>query len=81
MRKKDIKITLFDRLSEYEKISVLISKIPEIRYDRVNELKALISKGNYEIKPYQIVDKIIYEGIYVLKICKKQKCNSYLNTQ
>lgn len=68
--RRDNKITLFERLSEYEKLNILIAKIPEIRYDRVKELKALISKGNYNVMPHQVVDKIIHEGIYVLKMYK-----------
>lgn len=68
-----MKTTLFDRLKEYERLNILISKLPEIRYDRVNELKDLISKGTYNIKPYQIVDKIIHEGVYILRNMKTKR--------
>ncbi len=78
-----MKITLFDRLSECERLNALVSKLPEVRYDRVDEIKALISKGSYSIEPYQIVDKIIHEGIYILKNIKKTKtilCRKSMNS-
>jgi negative regulator of flagellin synthesis FlgM len=44
---------------EVLKMRGILEDTPEIRQDRVQELKAQINKGEYEINPYKVADKLL----------------------
>ncbi|MGA1869013.1 MAG: flagellar biosynthesis anti-sigma factor FlgM [bacterium] len=52
-----------------QKIHSQLEDIPDVRLQRVNELKQMINEGTYEIDPSKVATKILRESIldYFLK--------------
>lgn len=57
--KKMDSVSLFSK--ELDKIYGILDKTPDIRWERVNELKKLISTGKYHIPAEIIAEKMLQE--------------------
>jgi len=57
------KVEISERSKEINRIRELIEKIPEVREDKVNELREAIDKGVYNIKGEIIAENIIKKSI------------------
>ncbi|MEW6599410.1 MAG: flagellar biosynthesis anti-sigma factor FlgM [Nitrospirota bacterium] len=57
------KISLSGRSKEISELMGLIEKLPEVRMDRVEELKKAIDAGNYNFDSYKVAEKILEEEL------------------
>lgn len=55
------KISLSGRAKEISELMGLIDKLPEIRMDKVEELKKSIDTGNYNFDSLKVAEKILEE--------------------
>jgi len=44
---------------DLQKMKEIITKTPDVRMDRVQALKAQIERGDYEVDPYRVADKML----------------------
>lgn len=56
-------VTLSEAAKGIARLMVEVSNLPDIRADRVEELKNLINSGTYEVRGSEVVGKIIREAI------------------
>lgn len=56
-------VTVSEAAKNISRLMVEVSNIPEIRADKVEELKNAINSGTYEIKGSEVAGKIIKEAI------------------
>lgn len=61
-RKEKDKIDLSERAKDYQFAMNKIKEIPDIRMDKVNELKEQVQSGNYNVEGKKIVEKM-FESI------------------
>ncbi|HBH62055.1 MAG TPA: flagellar biosynthesis anti-sigma factor FlgM [Nitrospiraceae bacterium] len=59
-RNKD-KISLSGRAKEISELMGLIDKLPDVRMDKVEELKKAIDTGNYNFDSLKVAEKILEE--------------------
>lgn len=52
---------------ELDKIYEILANTPDIRWERVNELKKLISTGNYHVPEERIAEKMLQEFLTELE--------------
>ncbi|HLA27712.1 MAG TPA: flagellar biosynthesis anti-sigma factor FlgM [Syntrophales bacterium] len=57
------KVTLSAKAVDIQQIKSAVAKLPEIREEKVQELKSLIEEGAYNIKSAAIAEKMMGEGI------------------
>ncbi|RJQ55746.1 MAG: flagellar biosynthesis anti-sigma factor FlgM [Nitrospiraceae bacterium] len=55
------KISLSEKAKEISELKAEIDELPDIRTDKVDELKKAIDAGNYNIDPRKIAQKILEE--------------------
>ncbi len=55
------KISLSGRATEINELMGLIEKLPEVRMDKVEELKKAIDTGNYNFDSLKVAEKILEE--------------------
>jgi negative regulator of flagellin synthesis FlgM len=55
------KISLSGRAKEISELMGLIEQLPDIRMDKVEELKKAIDTGNYNFDPLKVAEKILEE--------------------
>ena len=56
-------ITVSESAKEIGRLQIEVSKVPEIRDDRVNEVKNAINAGTYNVKGEAVAGKLIKEAI------------------
>lgn len=56
-------VTVSEAAKNIARLMVEVSNIPDIRADKVEELKSAINSGTYEIKGSEIAGKIIKEAL------------------
>jgi len=56
-------VTVSEAAKNIARLMVEVSNIPEIRADKVEELKNAINSGTYEVKGSEIAGKIIKEAL------------------
>jgi len=56
-------ITVSDSAKEIGRLQLEVSKVPEIRDDRVNEVKNAINAGTYNVKGEAVAGKLLKEAI------------------
>ena len=60
------KVDLSDQSKEMKKIYTVQQMAPDIRTDRVNEIKKLIEENRYQVDSKAVADKMIKESIFDL---------------
>lgn len=55
------KISLSGRAKEISELKSLIERLPEIRTDRVEELKKAVDTGSYNIDSMKVAERILQE--------------------
>jgi negative regulator of flagellin synthesis FlgM len=60
------KVDLSDQSKEMKKIYTVQQMAPDIRTDRVNEVKKLIEENRYQVDSKAVADKMIKESIFDL---------------
>ncbi len=53
------KVTVSDQAREARKVKEVISKLPEVRTDKVEELKKQVAEGAYKPKSEDIAEKLL----------------------
>lgn len=56
-------VVISDTAKRIQEAQAQIQAIPDVRADKVAELRARIENGSYEIKPDKIADKMIRESL------------------
>lgn len=56
-------ITVSEAAKNISRLMVEVSNIPDIRADKVEELKNAINSGTYEVKGSEVAGKIIQEAL------------------
>jgi len=56
-------ITLSGKAKEIGRLQAEVSKLPEIRTDRVDELKSAINSGTYKVKGEAVAGKLLNNAI------------------
>ncbi len=56
-------VTVSERAKEIGRLQVEVSKLPEIRTDRVEEIKNAINAGTYDVKGEAVAGKLLKEAI------------------
>jgi negative regulator of flagellin synthesis FlgM len=56
-------VVISDAAKRIQEAQTQIQAIPDVRADKVAELRARIENGTYEIKPEKIADKMIRESL------------------
>ncbi|MBI5212800.1 MAG: flagellar biosynthesis anti-sigma factor FlgM [Nitrospirae bacterium] len=56
-------VTVSERAKEIGRLQLEVSKLPEIRADRVEEIKNAINAGTYEVKGSAVAGKLLEEAI------------------
>lgn len=56
-------VTLSETAKQISRLRVEVSNIPDIRTDRVEELKNAINAGTYEVRGSEVAGKIIREAL------------------
>ncbi|RMG57743.1 MAG: flagellar biosynthesis anti-sigma factor FlgM [Deltaproteobacteria bacterium] len=54
-------VTLSEKAREIRRLQIEVSKIPEVRPDRVERVKNMILNGTYQIRPEAVAEKILEE--------------------
>lgn len=55
------KISLSGKAQEMNELKALINDLPDIRIDKVEQLKRAIDTGSYNIDSYKVAEKILEE--------------------
>jgi negative regulator of flagellin synthesis FlgM len=55
------KISLSGRAKEINELKVIIEELPDIRTDRVDEVKRTIDAGNYNVDSLKVAEKVLEE--------------------
>lgn len=53
------RVTLSDRATEVALAREVLKDVPEVRHERVQELRKLVSEGKYRVSAEEIAEKII----------------------
>lgn len=56
-------VTVSEKAKEIGRLQVEVSKLPEIRTDRVEEIKNAINAGTYDVKGEAVAGKLLKEAI------------------
>lgn len=56
-------VTVSEKAKEIGRLQAEVSKIPEIRTDRVDEVKNAINAGTYNVKGEAVAGKLVKEAI------------------
>jgi negative regulator of flagellin synthesis FlgM len=56
-------VTVSEKAKEIGRLQVEVSKLPEIRADRVEEIKNAINAGTYNVKGEAVAGKLLKEAI------------------
>ena len=60
---KDDQITLSGTAKEIGRLQAEVSKLPDVRTDRVDELKSAINSGTYNVKGDAVAGKLLKNAI------------------
>jgi len=60
---EDVKVSLSGRSKDIKKAYDLASAAPEVRSDKVQQMKALIDSGNYKINSEAVADKMVDDAL------------------
>lgn len=55
------RIDISERSKKISELMARIDKLPEIREDKIRQIREAIEAGNYEIDPRKVADKILRE--------------------
>lgn len=61
---KSDKVNLSREAKEIAKINEILAQTPEVRVDKVAQLKAAIQQGTYEVKGDQIAEKMLQSHLF-----------------
>jgi negative regulator of flagellin synthesis FlgM len=56
-------VTVSEKAKEIGRLQLEVSKIPEIRTDRVEEIKNAITAGTYDVKGEAVAGKMLKEAV------------------
>lgn len=56
--KKDV-VSISDTAKDFQTLLEEVRKTPDVREEKINELKAKYKKGNYNVSPKEIANKMI----------------------
>lgn len=56
-------VTVSEKAKEIGRLQIEVSKLPEIRADRVDEIKNAINAGTYDVKGEAVAGKLLKEAI------------------
>ncbi|MCL4536536.1 MAG: flagellar biosynthesis anti-sigma factor FlgM [Nitrospirae bacterium] len=56
-------VTVSEKAKEIGRLQIEVSKLPEIRTDRVDEIKNAINAGTYNVKGEAVAGKLLEEAI------------------
>ncbi|MCL5063138.1 MAG: flagellar biosynthesis anti-sigma factor FlgM [Nitrospirae bacterium] len=56
-------VTVSEKAKEIGRLQIEVSKLPEIRADRVDEIKNAINAGTYNVKGEAVAGKLLEEAI------------------
>ena len=54
-------VSISDRSREIQKLETVIAQMPDLREDKVEDLKSRIKNGQYNIDPKEVAKKILEE--------------------
>ncbi len=60
------RVDLSQESKEMKKIHTVLEATPDIRSDRVNEVKMEVDEGRYQVKSQEVADKMIRESLFDL---------------
>ncbi|MBN2654474.1 MAG: flagellar biosynthesis anti-sigma factor FlgM [Nitrospirae bacterium] len=63
VEQKDDQVTVSDRAREISKLRNDVDKIPDVRSDRVDDVKKAIDSNTYNVKGEAVAGKIIKEAL------------------
>ncbi len=52
-------VRLSQRAQEVQAARAALAEVPEVRQERIAELKARIEAGNYKVDPYKVAERIL----------------------
>ena len=61
--KPEEKVDLSTRAKEIQQAKVEVSKLPDVREEKVQEIKTQVEKGTYNVSGEQIANKMVGESI------------------
>ena len=61
--KPEEKVDLSTRAREIQQAKVEVSKVPDVREEKVQEIKSQVEKGTYNVSGEQIANKMVGESI------------------
>ena len=61
---KGDKVNLSREAKEIARINEILTQTPEVRVEKVNELKAAIQQGTYEVKGDKIAEKMLQSHLF-----------------
>jgi len=63
LKRKD-EINISDEAKEIQSLMKKLKDMPEVRQEKINEIKEKINSGNYEIDPEKIAEKMLLRNKY-----------------
>lgn len=57
------KVELSSRAKDFQKVREVLKKTPEVREEKVSELKAKIANGTYQVKSKDVAEKMVNEHL------------------
>jgi len=57
------RVSISGQAKEIEELKEVINQIPEMRIDKIEEIKEAIRKGTYKIDSYKIAERMLEEEI------------------
>jgi len=57
------KVELSSRAKDLQKVSEILKKTPDVREEKVSELKAKVANGTYQVKSKDVADKMVNEHL------------------
>ena len=61
--KKDDQVTVSDRAKEIARLRGEASKLPEVRTEKVNDIKKAVDSGTYNVKGEAVAAKMLKEAL------------------
>ncbi len=61
--KPEEKVDLSTMAKEIQQAKVEVSKVPDVREEKVQEIKSQVEKGTYNVSGEQIADKMVGESV------------------
>lgn len=52
-------VTFSSEAKKFAEVKKMLSDVPDVRWDKVNEIKERMASGNYNVKAEEVADKIL----------------------